>query len=66
MSSSTEDYLEPFARREFEKLRKARHRAVFVHYLADYARRVEPREARYIDRRFGVSRALEHAARGAP
>ena len=37
------DDLEPFALRKFEKLRKARHRSVVVHYLADHARRVKPR-----------------------
>ena len=41
----------------------AGHRAVLVLDLADHAGRVEPGEARQVDRRLGVSGALQDAAR---
>ena len=48
--------------RKFAKFRHPRHRAVGVHNLADDARRIQPRDARHIDNRLGLSRADEHAA----
>ncbi len=48
--------------REGDEIGQPRHRAVIVHDLADHTRRVEPGEAREIDRRLGVPGAHQRAA----
>ena len=48
--------------RELRQLRHARHRPVLVHDFADHAGRIEPGDAREVDRRFGLAGAHEHAA----
>ncbi|SOT38598.1 hypothetical protein F01_140092 [Burkholderia cenocepacia] len=41
----------------------ARHRAVRIHQLAQYAGRLQAREDRQVDRAFGMTAARQHAAR---
>ncbi len=54
--------LEPVNFCKAREVGHARHRAVFVHDLADDGRWVEPSELCEIDRRFGVTSTNEHAA----
>ena len=56
------DHLQPVPRAVALEVGDARHRPVVVHDLADHAGRVEPGEAREVDRRLGLPGALEHAA----
>ena len=56
------DHLQPVPRAVAGEIADPRHRAVVVHHLADHPRRVQPRQAREIDRRLGLAGALEHAA----
>ena len=56
------DQLEPVALAELDEVRDAGHRPVVVHDLADDAGRREPGEAREVDGRLRLARALEHAA----
>jgi hypothetical protein len=54
--------LQRMALREGDEIRQPRHGAVFVHDLADDARRYESGHARDIDRRFGMARAHQDPA----
>ena len=54
--------LQAVALREGDEIGQPRHRAVIVHDLADHARRVEPGQARDVDRGLGVPRAHQRAA----
>ena len=54
--------LEAVPLREGDEVGHARHGAVVVHDLADDRRRIEPGEARQIDRRFRMAGADQHAA----
>ena len=54
--------LEPVELREGDEVGQPRHRAVFVHDLADHAGRVEPGQARDVDRGLGMAGAHQHAA----
>ena len=54
--------LEVVELRKGDKVVHAGHRPVLVHDLADHTRRIEAREARHVDGRFGMTRAHQHAA----
>ena len=54
--------LKPVQLREADEVGQARHGAIFLHDLADHARRVEPGKARDIDRGLGMARAHQHTA----
>ena len=57
---------EPVPGRDALEIGPPRHRPVGVQYLADHARRVEPREARQVHARLGLADALQHAPRPRP
>jgi hypothetical protein len=56
------DQLQRVLAAEGLQARSARHRSVFVHHLADHARRVEAGQAGQVHRGLGLARAHEHAA----
>ena len=60
------DHLQPVALAVADQVGDARHRAVLVHDLADDAGGREPGEARQVDGRLGLPRALEDAAGAGP
>ena len=54
--------LQPVLPAEFRELRDSRHGSVVVHHLANYAGRIEPRDARKIDGSLGLPRPHHHAS----
>ncbi len=62
MRSATVIISSPCFFANLRQLRHPRHRAVFVHDLADDAGRIETRDPRQVDRRLGLSGAHHHAA----
>src|SRR5258705_10967182 len=47
---------------KFLQLRQSRHRAVFIHDLADHTGGIKTGDARNVNARFGLSGAHEHSA----
>src|SRR5450830_1062866 len=57
------DQLDPVLRAVLDQVGNSRHRAVFLHHLADDASGDQPGQLRQVDRGLGLTSALEHAAR---